>query len=319
MSVRKLLFRLYCMLTLIVGNIQHHAFFLITYGTMFSLYSHQEEISPLKEGNFVVRTAGSPSPLFANGQNILDKHNVILYNLPSYVKGHAENVFVWQNEIMYGITNKLSVLLAPTYIHATIVANNQKIISKGFADLPLQFEYSCFNKQTTRSSLQGTVLGSLLFPTGTSSHQTLSAGSGHIPTGFGALSYMLGGTLSYVTTDWYSFFDVIGWLTTKNKDGLKPGQTLFYDWGISHNLKHFKKWIMLLGLECNGFFTSHDKLFGTKDPNSGGNHIYFGPTLFISSNYLTFQAGIQAPINQHIFGIQDISKWRCLLNGGFIF
>lgn len=260
------------------------------------------DIKPLKIGNLAVRAAFQPGPLFAKGQKMLDKNQVVFYEVPIYTKG--KNKYAYQtfiHNILYGISDRLSILVSPSNARYINTENNKLICSKGFLDLPVTVEYDYYVnfKETSISRLS--IIGSVFFPTGARYRK---------PTlGFGSFSFFAGLTARYLSIDWYIFADVIAWPRTEHCN-TKYGSSIMYDWGIGRNIKHVKDWVFLALWEFNGLYSFKDLVCKKIQHNTGGNIIFCGPSIWISSNYLKLQAGIQWPMFEHLFGVQNKITFR---------
>lgn len=276
------------------------------------LFASREE-SPIKLGNTSVRTAAQPSPLFSIGQNIVDKHDIVLYQSPLYTHAADASLLNYQMSFLYGFTDTFSVYISPTPVKYKNVVDLRTYCSHGIADLPVQFEYAYWTKQFSTGSLQATAIATLFLPTGSIKKLPF--------TGYGSPSFYLGGTLSYTGTDWYSFVDLIGWLTTKNKCKEKFANTLFYEAGIGYNLKYLNEAVLMAMLEFNGLWYGCNKGFTPFQRNfvNQGILIYLGPVLYYANNRVITGVGVQFPIVQKLTGLHSDVKYRFALELAFIF
>lgn len=272
-----------------------------------------KEDSPIKIGNLAVRTAAQPSPLFSIGQNIVDKHNVVIYQTPLYTHGKDFSALNYITSVLYGFSNTFSVYISPTAVRYKTLVDTQCFSSHGIADLPVQFEYAYSTKQFATGSLQATAIATLFIPTGSIKKLPY--------TGYGSPSFYLGGTLSYTGIDWYAFVDLIGWLTTKNNCQQKFANQLFYEAGIGYNLKYLSEAALLLMLEFNGIYFGRNKNFSEFQQNfvNSGNIIYLGPVLYFATNRIITGFGFQWPIVQKLTGLHATVKNRFSLEFALIF
>ena len=58
-------------------------------------------------------------------------------------------------------------------------------------------------------------------------------------------------------------------------------------------------------IEFNGAYTQQTKINNVRDPNSGGNTFFIGPSLWFSTEHFIIQSGIAFPLSQHLFGKQE--------------
>ena len=259
---------------------------------------------PLSIGNFALPMALQPSPLFSFGQNIIEKDDRLFYINPIYYNGkNGRSSFVNELYLLYGLSDHASIFIL---FNIPAINKDNNMSSSGFGDTAVQAEYAYLNKQTATSSLQLTAVGSIFLPSGmvNSMPQEVDIAPHYPFTGNGSVSFFLGGTANYTTINWYLFAS-IGHLFTITRDETKIGSTTVYQAGIGHNLRHFDDKVLLLLFELGASTAKRDILMGTVDPNSGGNSVYFGPSVYFSSKQFILQTGIQVPIYQNLFGVQN--------------
>ena len=156
--------------------------------------------------------------------------------------------------------------------------------SRGIEDMIIQLEYAYYDKKTTTSVTQFTIVTNIALPTGSAYKKP--------PTGFGASSFFIGGTASCLKTDWYYFTALGAKLTTSNND-TKFGNAFLYQFGLGNNICYkIDKWIFNWLVELDGVYNQRDKLLGCINQNTGGNIIFLGPSLFFSTKHLVLQGGI---------------------------
>ena len=276
------------------------------------MHASKEE-SPIKIGNLAVRTAAQPSPLFSIGQNIVDKHDIVLYQTPLYTHGTDFSALNYISSLLYGFSNTFSVYISPTAVKYTTVVDTRCFSSHGIADLPIQFEYAYYTRQFATGSLQATAIATLFLPTGSIKKLPY--------TGYGSPSFYVGGTLSYTGVDWYGFVDLISWLTTKNKCNQKFANTVFYEAGIGYNLKYLHEKVLMVMLEFNGIYYGCNTGFTPFQRNfvNQGTLIYLGPVFYFATNRVLTGAGIQWPVLERISGLHTDIKNRFTLELAVIF
>jgi hypothetical protein len=282
------------------------------------LTGHAHSPEPLPIGNFALPMAQQPSPLFSFGQNIVDKNDFLGYETPNLIRGKKDkSLFFNQLYFLYGLSDNASIF---ALINAPVLAKENGLGSSGFGDTIIQGEYAFINKPTETSQTQATIVGSLYLPSGILEASKQGANlPPHLPfTGLGSYSFFLGGTVNHMTSDWYMFTSMGGLITTEHSQ-TKLGNSLFYQAGLGRNLKHYNDAVLLLLFEFDGFYSKRDKLIGFKDFNSGGNIIYFGPSLYFSTKRLIFQAGAQVPVFQKLNGFQSKNSYYFSISIAWLF
>lgn len=262
----------------------------------FFLFSDgKEKIEPFPVGNFSVPTATQIGPLVSLGQTLVGKNYLLPEFTGFYTKSHHGYTDELEPNIIYGILDELAVSL---FVPFTPKSRERSSSSSGIEDILLQLEYAFYNKITKNYILQATVVGSVGFPTGSSSKKP--------PTGTGSFSYLLGATLSYLSSNWYAFLSPGAQLTTKHH-GTKFGNSYLYQWGFARYINRLspKGWAFDLMIEFDGAYLEKNKIHGKIDRNSGGNVIFVTPSLWLSSRRLIFEWGMGFPIVQDLNGHQD--------------
>jgi len=274
-----------------------------TYPTLRGAKGEEKE----KIGNFSLPTSQQPGPLFGFGQNIVDKGDLQLFLNLLQIGGSHRNLTQILPSILYGIRDNLSVFVT---IPFTPTSKNGCGDARGMNDITVQFEYAYFNNKKATSITQSTFIASIGIPTGSEKK---------IPdTGFGAPSLFLGATFSHTEQYWYGWIQGGTTLTTQRHER-KSGNQFFYQTGIENCFATRPGWIFAWELELLGFFEQKDKLCGVKNENSGGNTLWMGPSLWISSEKLIFEIGITGPIAQHLYGNQFKNKYYFTANMGYKF
>ena len=262
---------------------------------------------PLAIGNFALSEAFQPSPLFSFGQNTINKNDAIAYISPVYEYGKHRKSFYNNMYFLYGLTDSASIF---GLIPAPVFNKEYSSSTSGIGDFIIQGEYAYINTATDTTQTQATIVGSIYLPAGIleASKQGPNFPVFLSATSFGVTSFFLGGTYSYMTSDWYAFTS-LGGLLIPSHNKSKLGNILFYQAGIGRNLKHLKDQVLLLLFECDGIRTNQDKYLGMLDPNSGSNIIFLGPVLYYATKRTIFQIGIQAPVYQKLKGLQPKTSY----------
>lgn len=279
---------------------------------IFSIYSKDgDEVGQLKVGNFALPASQEIAPLFSFGQHVIEKGVLQAYSYVSWLKGKKQENLLIAPSLLYGITDELSFFInIPVYI--TNKVDNKK--STGISDISGTFEYAYYNTNSLTASNTFTVLAALSLPTGSNSFSLSTDFNSKIPsTGFGSTSFFLGTTFAHLAIDWYVYTSY-GVILTTSKNNNKIGNEFLYQFGFGKNIPTSPKWIFTWIIECNGYYDQHDRIGKIIDPNSGGNSIYIGPSLWLSSEKYIFQAGISFPAYQNLFGCQNKNDFWAILS-----
>lgn len=268
----------------------------------------EDAIDYLKKGNLALPASQQPNSQLGMGQNIVDKGDFLGYIAPSGIVGKRQDFITLNPILLYGITNNASILASWPLFAEQKVANSR---SEGIGDLLVQFEYAYYNKSRYTYADQATVIASIILPT---------APTKKVPhLGFGSPAFLLGGTYSHTAVDWYYYASVEGLITTTNENNAKFGNQFFYQWGVGRNLGNPGGSIITAMMEFSGIYTAHDRIGGVRDPNSGGNVIFAGPSLWISTERFIFHPDLAFPIAQRLFGKQNKYYYLVALTLGWKF
>lgn len=267
----------------------------------------KEKEAPPKIGNFALPTSQQPAALFGFGGNIIDKGEIQPYLFIDEFSGKNRFLMDIIPSLLFGVTDSFSlyynVPIAPKFV-------DHRNKSSGFEDFFVQAEYAFYNKTTKTKSDQATVVFNISGPTGSINKAP--------NTGFGSPSFFIGGTYYHTTVDWVLFTSHGAILTTPKKR-TKIGNLYLYQWGLSRNIPSPKGWIYAGMLELDGQYAEKNRFCRKTDPNSGGNAIYFTPSLFISSKNMLAQFGISFPITQHLYGRQNKFDYSLIFNFAWSF
>jgi len=282
---------------------------IIIYGNLYSKEIELEKIEQLKIGNMALPGSQQPGSLFGFGQNIIAKNEIQSFVFPNFFLGKNKSFIEVIPSVLYGIRDDLSL-----FIQLPIAARfkSDGLRSSGLEDLILQLEYVFYASLTETRTHQLTLVTSLSLPTGSVNK--------HPTTGFGSPSFFLGITANHLSTEWYCFLSSGVLLTTRNHKNSKFGNQFFYQTGFGKNIAYIsEKWLLTWMLEFTGTYTQKRKINGIINPNSGGNTILFGPSLWFSTQRFILQAGIAPVIVDHLFGVQTKNRVFIALNVGWKF
>jgi hypothetical protein len=265
-----------------------------------------KEDKPLKEGNFSLKTSQQPGPLVSFGENIVNKGDVALFLFADAIVGKRDYTTEVIPSILWGLRDNLSL-----FVGIPIAPRNKEFEnhSEGLGDFFSQLEWAYYNKSTKHSFTQATLVGNITFPSGSATKDP--------NTGFGSVGFFIGATLNYSTINWMVFTSYGATLTT-TRHKTKFGDQIFYEFGIERYLPSPCGWIFALMLEIDGVYAWKDRIKGRTDPDSGGNIVYFTPSIWISSEHLIFQLGA-GPVVQHLYGHQSKKFLSADFNLGYTF
>jgi len=284
-------------------------FFIVIFcHSLFGKEVDESNIIQERKGNLALRASQQPSPLMSFGQLIVNKHTLQTQMYTEHYKIDKEKFDQMIFSVLYGITDYFSVFINIPVI-TNFTAHHQR--SSGIGDIYTQFEYLLASKSNEKSTAQTTLVGTLLFPTGSTTKIP--------PTGSNAAGFFLGPTYSYMATDWYYYASGGVFLTTPNKNKTKSGNQLLYQAGAGRNVGNPWGCIFTWFFEFNGTYTQHNTQYDRTDRNSGGNIIYFGPTVWLSSERFFIEGGIAFPVVQHLHGKQHKTDYVLALDMGWTF
>src|SRR5205085_12307482 len=128
-------------------------------------------------------------------------------------------------------------------------------------------------------------------------------------TGFGSPSFLLGVTAYRLATEWYWYTSYGALLTTRHGNDSKGANHFLYQAGFGKNIAYATdKWTLMWELEFSGIYEQKKKIHGEVDQDSGGNTIFFGPSLWFSTQRIFLLASVAPVIYEHLFGEQIKSK-----------
>lgn len=260
-------------------------------------------------GNFAITTGSQQiGPLVSLGQNIIDADTGLLMLSWSDFSGPKNHLINLTPSILWAFSDDFSVYFnAPYAVDYKAYGNH----SSGLEDVYLQFEYAYYNTVTSSNAKQATIIANVTLPTGEASD---------IPeTGYGSVSFLLGGTFNYTGIDWYMFTSYGAFLTTEHNK-TRFGNQYYYQAGLAKNIMGIpNKLIFDFMLEIDGFYLEKDKIDGQVNPNTGGNVVYVTPSIWVSSPTIYLQLGAGVPITQHWNGHQNRENYLLLGSFGLAF
>ncbi len=247
---------------------------------------------PPKIGMFSLPGSQQPTGLYTLGGTIIDKGEVEIDFFIDYFKGKKKVVSDVLTSILLGASEDLAVSF---HFPFTPRFQDGCYQSSGFEDFIIQVEWAFFNRSTKCNSDQATLVWALSAPTGNFNKNPAI--------GFGAPGLLVAGTYIHTAINWLAFINEGVILTTSN-NRIKIGDQFIYQCGFSGRLPSPCGWLFTWMVELDGMYSRKNRVDGLIDDNSGGNVIYFTPSLWFSNKNVKIQFGPSFPITQHVFGVQ---------------
>ncbi|HSC24603.1 MAG TPA: hypothetical protein VLB80_00090, partial [Candidatus Babeliales bacterium] len=243
----------------------------------------KEKIVQVKTGNFSLPVSQQPGPLIAFGQNIVDKGEWLVLTRVDQLKAHKKSFIEVAPSVIYGINDTISLFIELPIATKFQLNNN---VARGIGDLLVQCEGVVYAKETAIMANVITLVGNIGLPTSSAHTEPL------IGLGGGSTTVFFGFTASHTGQDWYYFVSSGANLTTSRK-GTKFGNQFLYEGGISKNICYkVDSWIFNGMIEFDGIYKQRDKINRVIDGNSGGNQLFFYPSLWFSTQRFLGQFGV---------------------------
>jgi len=228
--------------------------------------------------------------------------------------------------IMYGITENLSVILAtPLIIKKSYYEGSEEYTNSGIGDISLKTKYRFWNYNSPGTNHAAAFVIGIKLPTGedwkipklgTGPTDFTGEGRSILKLGTGSTDFIFGLTTARASLSWYYFGDIRYRLNTVGNDNLKKGNRAFADLatGIHAWAPKYLKPDLVLIAELNWELLMRDKLGGVDIANSGGNRLFFSPSFFLTYRNWAIRSGIQIPLSQNLYGNQPEDKYRFKIN-----
>jgi hypothetical protein len=108
----------------------------------------------------------------------------------------------------------------------------------------------------------------------------------------------------------------MGGVITTTQHGTKFGNQFTYQFGLGGNILYKSdNYIFNWLVELDGVYVQRAKIAGITDPNTGGNRVVLGPSLWFSTRHFFAQIGVSGVIAEHLFG-NNIHKEKYILEAG---
>ncbi|OGV35370.1 MAG: hypothetical protein A3E88_07425 [Legionellales bacterium RIFCSPHIGHO2_12_FULL_35_11] len=264
----------------------------------------ESEAHPPHLGNFALPQSQQPGPFFSFGQNILEKNQFQAYLQTTYEQRRLA-YFTWATPaLVYGVTDAISVMVAlPIAIEYAETLHHSSGLDEAF----VQGEWAFYNRSSFKSTEQGTLVGAVNFPTGSTKKEP--------STSYGVTSYFIGGTYNQTFVNWLWFVSAAAFHVPPYEATHRYNQYL-YQYGLGRNIKSVtNKYIFFGLLEFNGNYEEikeiqikhHHHVPEKSTIYKYGNVIYATPSLWFSTPKLFAQLGFSLPLDQQW---TDINKHK---------
>jgi hypothetical protein len=274
-----------------------------------SVNNQKDDKKQLKIGNLALPVSQQPASLFSIGQNMIEKGDLLVEGVLTQQKGRYQSFIDISGSVLYGVTDNFTLLGGIPFALSFRQANCK---TSGIGDLFLGGEYAFYNKEKYTSTDQVTFLATLYVPTGSFSRKP--------SIGLGTVSFLTGITASHISIDWYCYLSLGGFFVSRNRESAFTHQVL-YEAGFGRNIKHLKGMIFLVMVDFNGSYSntknrrmnSITSIIATNarlTPKNTSNVIFIGPSLFVSTERMIMQAGIQFPVLQQSLDKEVKNSYR---------
>jgi hypothetical protein len=267
--------------------------FILSYN-LWASNSTSEEKEPPTEGIFSLPYSQQPGPFFAFGQNIIEKNQLQYVLTPNYAKGKNQSYLDLTPSFVYGLSDTASVYATlPFALHYQTGEEH----SSGVSDASLQLEYAFYDKTNAFYLEEATLVTGVTVPSGSYNKSP--------ETGSGSPTFFIGSTFNHSYVDWLWFFSPGVTVFTPHHH-YQAGSQYIYQAGVGHDLGSVANKYIICGLiELSGQYVQKDKASGQFDHDSGGNTIYYTPSLFFSTPKWIVQLAVSSPVFQRLNGDQD--------------
>ncbi len=273
----------------------------------------EEKVEQIKIGNFALKASQQPGPLVSFGQNMVDKGDIQIFSFVDDFAGYGKKLITVVPTMLYGFQSNFSL-----YIQVPVVAKykEKNLTFHGLQDILMQLEYAFYDHITETTTNQISIVVNATLPTGDSSFQSFHPRS---YSNYGSPTFFIGFTADHFSPTWYPFISAGIRIPTKNEN-LTLGKQILYQCGLSHNITALADaYILNWMIEFDGTYRQKNNITGVTDPDSGGNQILLGPSLWFSTPDFSLQAGISGVIYQHFYGTQNKSTYFLSVEVGYKF
>ncbi|MBY0353516.1 hypothetical protein K2W90_04065 [Candidatus Babeliales bacterium] len=245
-------------------------------------------------------------PLFGFGPDTIRKGGYAIEGEFEYERVGDERETEVAADIMYGVTEYLAVSATIPFIINKQEQENGKceaFRSAGLGKLEARAKYRLYFDYQYGKRTQVVLIGGIRFPTvGLNKNPAL---------GNRTMDFIVSTAAGYETLQ-ASYFGTITYTINTRGHGQQEGNelNLTLSAGFRPEPISYYKLDWLFFLEFDLVHTAKAKIHRSKDNNSGGYVAFVGPIVFVSKENILFKAGIQAPMFEHVNGMQEKHDYR---------
>jgi len=242
-------------------------------------------------------------PVFSLGPEVIFQGGLGIESEFEFEQGEEERLTALHYEMIYGITQNLSLTLNVPYIADRF---DEESAGAGIGDVMIRSKYQFYRKDTLGAQSKFSGIFGTKLPTGDEDADP--------PLGTGTYDFLFGGSYGYESRTWYGFATLRYLLRTRS-EGFEPGDRFFYDVAFGYRpwRREYLEWDYVFLLEMSGEFEFKSEFRDRKLPDSGGNTVWLGPTALISYRNIMFKGGVQLPVYQDLNGDQGKDDLRTVI------
>lgn len=218
-------------------------------------------------------------PVWGLGPHTIYRHGIGLEVGLEGKRAGGETETVYQNELIYGVTEDFSVTLVTPFIQQG---------RSSIGDMVARAKYRFHRRDTIGASFQQAAVGGIKLPTGTVAE-----------TGSGSTDYMFGYTVGRESRRDYFFAD-LRYRINSEANGRRRGNLLNYDvaFGLRPKPTGYYQPDLVLLLEMNGSLAEQSEFNGVPQRGSGGHTVFVSPGFLYSKRNVMWKGGLQIPLIQ---------------------
>jgi len=237
----------------------------------------------------------------------------------------VDYLLIYYIGLSYGITDGTTVHLSLPYFYRNDISESEPPDeihhhgdAKGFGDLSVFVHQNIYKTQHRDFSI--TLLAGLELPTGKTNDkddhgETFKA---EFLPGSGSWDPSLGLAMTKDVGPVSVDGNVLYTLVTEGTQDTDLGDIFTYNLALSYQALKRPLTFDILA-ELNGIWRAKEKVSGHKDPDSGGNTIFFSPGLKVGIRKgVTFYGSYSIPIAENLNGIQNETDYRLVFGLNFL-
>lgn len=243
----------------------------------------------------VPQVSWSHDPVFSPGPHTIYKGGVE-YHLEgrrTEAGGNAEKEY--ELAALYGITGDWTAGIELPYIDGDD--------EDGAGNVALRTKYRFWRDDRLRVQESAALLGRVFLDTYD------DAG------GSGATDVLTGVTYGYESVTWYRWASARYRYNGENEAGIDRGDKVFLDTVVGIRLREldYRQPDAVWMLELNGEHTQRSELGGRELDDTGGTELFLSPGLMWTYRNVAIKPGVQIPIYSNLYGDQDATDFRALV------